>query len=203
MKYLALDIGNVLCRVSFDPLLNKISSYINISTDEAKTFLQRMQKMHDLGLTTIDDELQDKLKIRSESVRKEIIDLWESCVTAEPLMIGKIDKWVDKYDLKIALLSNIGPEHAKAMPQIMKRAEFYNDTIKYFSCEVGVRKPSTLYYQSFLMQYPEFKGCLYIDDLSENLDASRKFGFKTYQFSLETTQYSFDFIAIEEIIKGL
>jgi hypothetical protein len=35
------------------------------------------------------------------------------------------------------------------------------------------------------MQNPEFKGCLYIDDLQENLDTSKQFGFKTFRLALD------------------
>lgn len=41
-----------------------------------------------------------------------------------------------------------------------------------------------IYYQSFLWQYPEFKGCLYVDDLQENLNTGEKFGFKPYKLDL-------------------
>jgi len=36
-----------------------------------------------------------------------------------------------------------------------------------------------------LMQHPEFQGCLYIDDLQENLDAANELGFSVIKFSLQ------------------
>jgi hypothetical protein len=35
------------------------------------------------------------------------------------------------------------------------------------------------------MQHPEFYGCAYLDDLSENLKAGEEFGFRPFHFSLE------------------
>jgi methionine salvage enolase-phosphatase E1 len=36
--------------------------------------------------------------------------------------------------------------------------------------------------------HPEFNGCLYIDDIQENLDAAKPFGFKTYRFAINEGQ---------------
>jgi FMN phosphatase YigB (HAD superfamily) len=34
------------------------------------------------------------------------------------------------------------------------------------------------------MQYPEFRGCYFIDDRQENLDMAKQFGFRTIQLDL-------------------
>ena len=53
------------------------------------------------------------------------------------------------------------------------------------SYEVGARKPSKLYYQSFLLDHPEYKGCLYVDDLPQNLAVGRYYGFRSFEYNLE------------------
>jgi FMN phosphatase YigB (HAD superfamily) len=204
MKYLAIDIGNVLCYVDFRKLFEAISKHANTTLEEAKYFIQRIQKSHDLGLTDIAAELRDKLHIRSEVIIDIIKYEWEGCITANPYFLGKLDEWQEKYDLKIALLSNIGPEHAEMMKKTLGSYNFYREAIKHFSCQVGARKPNDLFYISFLMSNPEFKNCVYIDDLSENLEASQKFGFKTFQFTLDDAKNYFGKMGeLENIVERL
>ena len=59
-----------------------------------------------------------------------------------------------------------------------------SESVKHYSCEVGARKPSKLYYHSFLQMHPEFKGAIYVDDNKENLEASKEFGFITIRLDL-------------------
>jgi hypothetical protein len=100
----------------------------------------------------------------------------------------------------VALLSNIGVEHAVMMENTLKHGGFFPDAIKHFSCDVGARKPSMIYYQSFLWQYPEFKGCLYVDDLQENLDSGAKFGFRPFHLDLSKPGVDDKIREIEKIV---
>ena len=90
-----------------------------------------------------------------------------------------------RHNLKIALLSNVGLEHAERMAKVLSYEGFFQDAIKHFSCQVGARKPTHLYYQSFLQLHPKWERCVYVDDLQANLDASKQFGFKPFRFDLE------------------
>jgi hypothetical protein len=57
-----------------------------------------------------------------------------------------------------------------------------------------------VYYQSFLLQHPEFKGCLYVDDVVDNLNASKAFGFRTFHMSLQEPWVESKIAEIEAII---
>lgn len=193
MKYIALDIGDVLVKTNFEGFLKKLSKTIDISLDDASYFMNRSQKLHDLGLTVMTDELKDHFKIKSSVIVEELVDWWNDCIQPASYVIEKLNKIHKEHDLKVALLSNIGLEHAAQIDYILNDDGFMDRAVKYFSCFVGARKPTSLYYQSFLQLHPEWKGCLYIDDLQENLDASKQFGFKTYKFSLkEITGLNYD-----------
>jgi FMN phosphatase YigB (HAD superfamily) len=118
-------------------------------------------------------------------------------------MIKILDKIRSEEGLEIALLSNIGFEHAKLVHKLLSYDEcgfFFNH--KHFSCEVGARKPTKLFYQSFLMQHPEFQGCLYVDDLQENLDAADELGFRIRKFSLQDTDVKQRIYNLGKIIRG-
>ena len=102
----------------------------------------------------------------------------------------------------MALLSNIGTEHAALMEHSLNVGTFFSGAIKHFSCFVGARKPTALFYQSFLLEHPEFYSCLYIDDLQENLDVGKRFGFQTYRFSLDPKDDAGTLTEIEQLIVG-
>lgn len=186
MKHLALDIGNVICHVDFDKILNVLSKSLNISKAEALYFLNRVQKLHDLGLTNLSDELHDHFKIKSEVIIKEILEEWNRSIQIDNDVIREIEKLRDIYNLEIALVSNIGIEHAEHFRNNCKLSK----TIQFFSCEVGARKPSLLYYQTFLNIYPQFKGAIYIDDLDANLAIGSQFGLKAIKFALSDYKQS-------------
>jgi FMN phosphatase YigB (HAD superfamily) len=184
-KFIVLDIGNVLCKVNMIDFVDELSTTVNIPILEAQHFLKRCQKMHDLGYTTIEDELREKFDIKSETTILKLKRIWNDSVTPCEPILEFFATLKQKHNLKIALLSNIGLEHAALMDKKLSHYRFIDNTIKHFSCEIGARKPSIIYYQSFLFAYPEFQGCLYIDDLQENLDAGAKFDFKPFKFDLD------------------
>lgn len=185
MNFIALDIGNVLCRVDAVPFLEKLSETFNITIPEATRFLKRFQQLHDLGYTTMEDELKDQFGAKSPVILKKLVDAWNDSVMPDLQMITTLNNIRAEHGLKVALLSNIGVEHASKLESKLAHGDFFPNAIKHFSCFVGARKPSTIFYQSFLLQYPEFKDCLYVDDLQENLDASKAFGFKTFRLALD------------------
>jgi len=187
MKHVALDIGNVLVHADFKGFISKLSKTLNISLEEATYFMNRSQKLHDLGLTVMRDELADHLKVKSQPLMDELVGAWNSCINEDVSTVSQINHLMKKNKIKVALLSNVGIEHSQRMAGILNRDGFFDRCVKYFSCQVGARKPSSLYYQSFLQLHPEWKGAAYVDDLQENLDASKPFGFRTFRFSLEET----------------
>jgi FMN phosphatase YigB (HAD superfamily) len=183
-KYVCMDIGNVLCNVDEEGFRECLSYKLNINTFKAKRFLKRFQQIHDLGFTTMEDELTDQFNIKSPYILKEIVQKWNDCVTPYVPMLNVLNDLRKNDNLKIALLSNIGLEHAALLQDILSLDGFFNSSIKHLSCFVGARKPSTIYFQSFLLQHPEFTGALYVDDLQANLDGAKPLGFRTHRFDL-------------------
>lgn len=200
MKYVALDIGNVLCHVDFTKLLRELSSELNISLEEALYFLNRSQKHHDLGLTMMKDELYDHFKIRSPVIVERILYQWDRSIQPNFQALDMYNTLSEKHGLQVALLSNIGIEHAKQAEEILSHGGFFERAIKHFSCNVGARKPTNLYYQSFLLEYPEFHGCVYVDDVVENLEAGKRYGFKPYHFALDSMDINEKLPEIEKMI---
>ena len=199
-KYVALDIGNVLCHVNFDNLLKEISDTLNLTLEDSLYFINRNQKLNDLGLTNLKKELHDHTGIVSEVTISRIMTSWNETVYANPVVLGMFNKMIAENELQVALLSNIGHEHAHVMEHVLGVGGFFNHAIKHFSCDVGARKPTALYYQSFLMEHPEFEGCVYVDDVLENLTAGVRFGFQPYHFALDKMDVAQELPEIEKMI---
>lgn len=197
MKYIALDIGNVICHTDMEDFISTISSTFNVTLVEARRFLRSFQQIHDLGLTTLESQLRVWFDCKSEVISNRLVSQWMDSVKPNPVVCSTLRNLIEKHDVKVALLSNIGVEHAEMMQT--KLAGIYEPAIKHFSCFVGARKPTMLYYQSFLWQHPEFKDCLYLDDLHENLNASVQFGFKPYHFTLEEGDISDKMAKVEQV----
>jgi FMN phosphatase YigB (HAD superfamily) len=184
-KYVALDVGNVLVHANFTDFIKKLSKQFNLSMAEATYFMNRNQKLHDLGLTKIRDELGDHFKIRSEPLMEELVKDWNELVIPNKRVLNMLNELIAKEGLKVALLSNVGLEHRERMKEVLQWGNFFNHCITHFSCDVGARKPQMLYYHVFLELHPQFEGCPYVDDLQENLDMGAQFGFKPFQFALD------------------
>jgi FMN phosphatase YigB (HAD superfamily) len=200
MKYIALDIGNVLCHVATEPFLETLSETFNTTIPEASRFLKRFQQIHDLGYTTMEDELKDHFGVKSPVTIKKLVAAWNDSVSPNMHILDRLNDMRDKHNLQVALLSNIGVEHAAMMEEKLAHNGFFPGAIKHFSCSVGARKPSIIYYQSFLWQYPEFTGCVYVDDLKENLKASEALKFKTFHFTLEDPNYEDKVRELEDLV---
>ena len=182
MRHIAVDLGDVVCKVDFTNFKKMLSVSLNIGLDDAEYFLNRCQKLHDLGLTSLNDELRDHFKIKSEPLINGLIKEWNKTISINKTMKEFLKELIAK-GTKVALLSNIGINHSTIIEETLGNT-ISNNSIKFFSCRVGVRKPSLLYYKTFLDLYPDFKGCLYIDDRQENLDTGKEFGFVSTHFQL-------------------
>jgi FMN phosphatase YigB (HAD superfamily) len=188
--YLALDIGNVLCRVDLRKFTFAVSKAVNLSTWEVGHIINRSQRLQDVGLLTMGEILESEFNIKSSVLLDELINIWNNeVVTFDKNVFDFFSTMSKQYDLNIALLSNIGTDHAVIADEYIKniiQSEVFADAIRHYSCNVGVRKPQSLFFQSFLLQHPEFQGCVYLDDREENLIASKPFGFQEQTFDLET-----------------
>jgi FMN phosphatase YigB (HAD superfamily) len=182
MKYIAIDIGDVICKVDFSNFKKQLSIALNISLDDAEYFLERSQKLHDLGLTSMKDELHDHFKIRSEPLITGLIKEWNKTIIVNNTMKLFLEDLIEK-KTNVALLSNIGLDHSSIIENILGKT-ISDSAIKFFSCNVGARKPTFLYYKIFLDMYKDFIGCLYIDDKNDNIAIGKQFGFNALEFNL-------------------
>lgn len=185
MKHLAIDIGQVICHLDFTKFNSKLAEYAEISEKDAYDFLLKSQKAHDLGFSVLEKDLADKiygLNLKPEQVI-DIVKEWHDTIRPNAIVMTWLEELLAD-NTEIALVSNIGIEHAEAMKTLLAPIYNHPKVIKFFSCFVGARKPTYVYFQTFLNMYPQFQNCVYVDDNADNIESGKLFNFKTVQFDL-------------------
>lgn len=166
-KKVAFDIGNVLFRFDLSPLLDLLIGLEIVSdTEAAHEFMGgSFQHSQELGLYTIKQSFYQFRPDLSDNVLQEIHDRWMETFTPSLPMIDLVEELIRR-DYKVALLSNIGPDHAMFVRDSCK---IFEKCIQHFSCDVGARKPTRLFFQSFLIHYGWNNNVKYFDDKQDNI----------------------------------
>lgn len=167
---LALDIGNVLIRANLDCFSKKLADIKEISEKESIALMDLMQKMTDIGLMNMRQALSSMCGIEGYN-QEVLIRLWNKSVIKR---VKILEQFLDKLisgGMHVALLSNIGFDHADFIRDI----DVFNKCQQHFSCEVGARKPSKLFFQSFISAHSDYCYCPFLDDRIENVKAAEKF----------------------------
>lgn len=195
MQYLALDIGNVICKLNFKGFSDMLLRLGHIKEpSEGILFLEGVQAPLDIGLYGVEEAVLKYFPSFSRNNLKDLHEAWLG--TIEPCnLIGEfIESLLTDHNFEIALLSNIGSDHSR---YLRKRMFVYNRCIQHFSYEVGARKPAKLFFQSFLLDHSRFKDCLFLDDKIENIEMAKRCGLNGKVFSLENFNNSED--AVESL----
>lgn len=180
-KFAAFDIGNVLCHVDIDGFLDFLVHRNVVKTKEqAEEFVNGIQYPQDLGLYNIRQGFYRFSPDITPSALQDLHDAWLHTVEPSDEMINVLDDALSQ-GYQIALLSNIGFDHAGVVRQI---CPVFKSCHQHFSCEVGARKPTKLFYQSFVMHYGWPQGVVFLDDRLENIQAARPY-FNGIQFDLD------------------
>lgn len=183
MKYLCFDIGNVLCDVDFTDFLKELNA-LGVSDEDAWFFLNRIQPLQDVGHTNIKTELRHTFGIKHDQHPK-VIEAWNESIQPNKISMKHFHELRDEVlKVDIAILSNIGHEHIAIISS--RIGGKFDWCKKHMSCEVGLRKPSRMYYKTFLDENPEFKDGIYVDDRKENLDTGAEYGFYTRHLDTST-----------------
>jgi FMN phosphatase YigB (HAD superfamily) len=172
-KNVAFDIGDVLFHFNPDPLIN-ILLELNITEDKqtACDFIGgNFQHLQEIGLYTLSQSFFQLNKQLSQENLQAITEKWRETFIPSLPMIDLVTELVNN-DYNVALLSNIGPDHAKLVREV---CPIFNNCLQHFSCEIGARKPSLLFFQSFSLQYGWGKLSKYFDDREDNIKVGTKF----------------------------
>lgn len=189
MRRIAIDIGDVLCTVDLSIFLEQlVASGHADSQEKALLYVEELQPLQDLGLVTMGQWLRDRFALLDGS-EGPLVEAWNKILFPNRRMT-KFVQQLKNEGVEIALLSNIGRDHSAVVRKHPTVGNLYNSCIQHFSCEVGARKPSKLYFQSFLLEHPGFENCIYLDDRPENIQVANKLGIRGVHFCLEPLKES-------------
>jgi len=178
-QHVALDLGNVILEFDMSHFW-QLSSEIGVNQEDMERYIRLFERSDFCGLVEIRDVIEDEF---DGAEAEELISAWSAGIKLNEQMMNFLLS-IKHEGFKIAYLSNIGFEHLryirKNFTEMMSLA-----AIQHMSCEVGVAKPSCLYYQSFLMQNDDFSGCVYLEDRKENVIAATKCKFDSILFDLK------------------
>lgn len=174
-KRVAFDIGNVLCHIDLEGFYDFLVKD-NIMTDrqQAEDFIASIQHPQDLGLYNIRQgfyRFNPQLHEQNRSKIQGLYYAWLDIVEPSEEMLGVIDDAL-RAGYEVALLSNIGFDHSSLVRQ---KCKVFKHCHQHFSCEVGARKPTQLFYQSFMLQYGWKIGSIFLDDRKENIEAAKPY----------------------------
>ena len=192
-KKAAFDIGNVLCHVDLKTFFQYlVDAGFATHVREGEEFFSGIQCPMDLGLFTV---AQGFYKFNPRLTKPQLKDLgkvWADVVIPSEPMMGVLDKALSQ-GYEVALLSNIGHDHGAV---VRDKCKIFSKCNQHFSYEVGARKPTKLFYQSFAMQYGWPNDVMFFDDRQDNVDSASLY-FKGIKFDIET--YKDDTIAARYI----
>jgi FMN phosphatase YigB (HAD superfamily) len=186
MQHIAFDIGNVLVHVDFNKFYNVMQSH-GFTENEISEFIDDLEYGCNMGMLTLAQALRVRFPqtFANGQMNKhweEIKTAWNDSIKENDIMMNFVSNLKNE-GVKVALLSNIGLDHAKFLRS--NCSEVFNTCIQHFSFEVGAAKPQVLYYQSFLLNNEDFAGCVYLDDRKENIVAAAKQKFDAVHFDLD------------------
>jgi FMN phosphatase YigB (HAD superfamily) len=178
MQHIALDLGNVVFNLDFKDFWQIIAE-LEVNVQDMEHYIRIIEKQEFCGLATFRDLMEDEF---SASSAEMLLQAWNDSLKENKTMTNFLKSLKDD-GVHIAFLSNMGineVEYARyTFPHIFSLADE-----QHISCEVGVAKPGSLFFQSFLLQHDDYSGCLYLDDRIENIKTGTKCKFNSYQFDL-------------------
>lgn len=181
----AFDIGNVLCYVDFSEFYRELAIQgVCDNIELAEQFLIDVQNALDLGIYNISQALRLYFPKINKTQVSNLSEAWLTVVKPCDETINILQELIEDKQIQVAILSNIGFDHADYLSN--KLNKIFKNTINHFSCDVGARKPTKIYYQSFIKDNPYFSEVynvskflsyrgLFIDDREENVHAAKPY----------------------------
>lgn len=186
--HIAFDLGNVLFHVDFKPFYDQCDLMgfrrrdvdLLVRTSDYLDFTGVLRFSHALERFYVDNYYNST---SIEHDMRSLMTAWNDCVYIDDDMARFVEN-LHSDGVKIALLSNIGKDHASTIEE--KYTQFFKHIYyRHYSFECGAAKPTKLFFQSFLLDKPEFTGCVFLDDKIENVKSAANYNFIARQFDIE------------------
>ncbi len=181
MKTILCDVGGVLLHVDFDRAFERLEKESGISEEalRERVFLTDIKDKHDIGAVS-SSEFYRHIIPGNEIPFERFQEIWADIFTENSDMIEFIRSCAGSYRLYIA--SNTDAVHY----------EYFYNKYPWFSVFDGFGlsfrlnslKPSHEFYSELCREFDiDFRDAIFVDDLSENIDAANRLGIKAHLFT--------------------
>lgn len=184
IKALLFDLGNVLLFFSHDRMREQLAAVTGLSVPAVRALLdeERRQWRYEAGDVTT-DEIHElfRAKARKPFARRDLLHAASDIFTAHAEMVPVL-KQLKAKGYRLVIVSNTNEAH-------MDHAEARYECFRYFDAKiysyaVKAMKPEPAFYEAALRAAAcGREECLFADDLAENVDGARRFGFKGVVFT--------------------
>ena len=187
------DIGRVLYDSAKDELLEDLAKQSNPALKPHEVYGKIIQSglvtKYDLGGISTDVFAEEMQKLLGFFDRRWFLTRWQKVLAPSRLM------WRLVSDLRrgfypLGIISNINETHIEYLEEVISWGTIKQLKPRVYSCREGVKKPDPKIYQIALekanKEYPWHEElmpneCVFIDDLSENVEAARTLGWYAIQ----------------------
>ncbi|MDO4616204.1 MAG: HAD family phosphatase [Lachnospiraceae bacterium] len=174
------DIGNVLMKFDFFPMLNRLFEAQSVRDAIVDTFFTSGNwNQLDLGLAEEEEFLQAAIRTSPElekEIRRTFEHIPETLVKEEFAAPWILD--LKKRGYRVLFLSNYSRPVMKMGPQALEFLPLMEGGV--FSCDVHLCKPDPAIYKALKDKYElDFSTCVFLDDTLPNLEAANAQGLRT------------------------
>ncbi len=182
--WFVFDLGNVLIRLAYDRVLDRIEARARFSREELVSMLDAAGGYRDLerGLISF-REFHQILRERAGYMDdlRTFRDVWGDFFEGPTEGIDEVLRRV-RQRYRVAFLSNSNEVHADVIPRRFP-ALFGKDDVFIYSHRLRCAKPDPEIFQQTLEMLSAKPGeVLFVDDLAENVAAARNMGIQAFQF---------------------
>ena len=183
IKTILFDLGNVLVDFSHDLMCSQIANLLNSDPELTRRHLfeSGLSDQFERGeLSEVEFHNVLERKLDDHCSLAALQQAAGNIFTERPEMEELVSRF-KKQRVRLVLLSNTCVTHINWLLQHFTILQHFDDLV--LSYEVGSCKPDDAIYQNALTKIdclPE--ECLYTDDISENIEAGKRFGLQTVLF---------------------
>ena len=181
IKTIIFDFGDVFINLDKEGTNRKLKE---MNVDKLPESITAKNREYEQGFVT-SDEISEYYRTHVPQLNEDtFVESWNSMLLEFPeYRFRFIQKLAEEKDFQLILLSNTNDHHINYIKNKISFFEDFKDCFDafYLSHEMGMRKPDPQIFEYILNEHDlKAEDCLFIDDTTENTEAAKKLGFKTW-----------------------
>lgn len=184
IKALLFDLGNVLLYFSHDRMREQLAAVTGLTVPEVRALLDedRRQWRYEAGDVTTDEiHALFQAKAKKPFERRDLLHAASDIFTAHAEMVPVLGQ-LKQQGYRLVIVSNTNEAHMDHAAPRYECFRYFDHKI--YSYAVKAMKPEPAFYEAAHRAAGCRKDeCLFADDLAENVEGARRFGFQGLVFT--------------------